>query len=51
MTLSPDRIPDASVVDLFCGAGGLSYGFKSEAYWRPVDSMKDLAEATRDLVG
>jgi NDP-sugar pyrophosphorylase family protein len=30
---------------------GRLYGFKSEAYWRPVDSMKDLAEATRELVG
>ena len=25
-------VPNASVVDLFCGAGGLSHGFKSEAF-------------------
>jgi NDP-sugar pyrophosphorylase family protein len=27
------------------------YGFKSEAYWRPVDSIKDLTEAEKELVG
>jgi NDP-sugar pyrophosphorylase family protein len=26
-------------------------GFKSEAYWRPVDSIKDLSEAEKELAG
>lgn len=30
---------------------GRLYGFKSEAYWRPVDSIKDVSEATKELVG
>lgn len=32
MTSLAKATPNASVVDLFCGAGGLSYGFKSEAF-------------------
>lgn len=32
MTASPDLSSTTSVVDLFCGAGGLSYGFKSEGF-------------------
>jgi NDP-sugar pyrophosphorylase family protein len=28
---------------------GKLFGFKSEAYWRPVDSIKDVAEAEREL--
>jgi DNA (cytosine-5)-methyltransferase 1 len=35
----------ASVVDLFCGAGGLSYGFKSEAF--NVAAGIDIDEACR----
>lgn len=27
------------------------FGYKSKAYWRPVDSMKDLSEAERELAG
>jgi NDP-sugar pyrophosphorylase family protein len=30
-------------------AEGKLYGFKSRAYWRPVDSIKDLSEAEREL--
>jgi NDP-sugar pyrophosphorylase family protein len=30
-------------------AEGKLFGFKSHAYWRPVDSIKDLAEAEREL--
>ena len=26
------RLPDASVIDLFCGAGGLSHGFRQERF-------------------
>jgi NDP-sugar pyrophosphorylase family protein len=32
-------------------AEGRLFGFKSEAYWRPVDSIKDVSEATHELVG
>lgn len=32
MTSFIKATPNASVVDLFCGAGGLSFGFKSEAF-------------------
>jgi len=28
---------------------GKLFGFKSEAYWRPVDSIKDVSEAEREL--
>ncbi len=30
-------------------AEGKLFGLKSKAYWRPVDSMKDLSEAERDI--
>lgn len=30
-------------------AEGRLFGFKSRAYWRPVDSIKDLSEAEREL--
>lgn len=30
-------------------AEGTLFGFKSRAYWRPVDSIKDLNEAEREL--
>jgi NDP-sugar pyrophosphorylase family protein len=30
---------------------GALFGFKSSAYWRPVDSVKDLSEANRELAG
>lgn len=30
-------------------AEGRLFGFKSRAYWRPVDSIKDLGEAEREL--
>lgn len=32
-------------------AEGRLFGYKSEAYWRPVDSIKDVSEATRELAG
>ncbi len=28
---------------------GKLFGFKSDAYWRPVDSIKDIAEAEKEL--
>ncbi len=30
-------------------AAGKLFGFKSKAYWRPVDSIKDLHEAEREI--
>jgi NDP-sugar pyrophosphorylase family protein len=30
---------------------GRLFGFKSTAYWRPVDSIKDLSEAAKELAG
>lgn len=30
-------------------AEGKLFGYKSEAYWRPVDSIKDLSEAEKEL--
>lgn len=32
-------------------AEGRLYGYKSSAYWRAVDSMKDLTEAAKELAG
>lgn len=45
MTSWPTNAPQASVVDLFCGAGGLSHGFKSEAF--KVAAGIDIDEACR----
>jgi NDP-sugar pyrophosphorylase family protein len=28
---------------------GKLYGFQSDAYWRPVDSIKDLSAAEKEL--
>jgi len=27
------------------------FGLKSHAYWRPVDSIKDISEAEKELAG
>lgn len=32
-------------------AEGMLYGYRSRAYWRPIDSVKDLHEAERELAG
>lgn len=45
MTTSAAKHIKASVVDLFCGAGGLSYGFKSESF--RLAAGIDLDEACR----
>jgi DNA (cytosine-5)-methyltransferase 1 len=45
MTSRPANAPLASVVDLFCGAGGLSHGFKNEAF--KVAAGIDIDEACR----
>lgn len=45
MTPATDDAPLASVVDLFCGAGGLSHGFKNESF--KVAAGIDIDEACR----
>jgi mannose-1-phosphate guanylyltransferase len=30
---------------------GRLYGFRSDAYWKPIDTIKDVAEATEHLTG
>lgn len=45
MTAAKVKPLSASVVDLFCGAGGLSYGFKSEAF--RLAAGIDIDEACR----
>ena len=39
------QVVDASVIDLFCGAGGLSHGFKTEAF--KLAAGIDIDEACR----
>ena len=45
MKRSSAKHPRASVIDLFCGAGGLSYGFKSEGF--RLAAGIDIDEACR----
>ncbi|MFN3727572.1 MAG: DNA cytosine methyltransferase [Allosphingosinicella sp.] len=45
MTASSEHVSGASVVDLFCGAGGLSYGFKTEGF--KLAAGIDIDEACR----
>ncbi len=45
MTHRTGKRVNASVVDLFCGAGGLSYGFKSESF--QLAAGIDIDEACR----
>jgi len=45
MTVAVNQSISASVVDLFCGAGGLSYGFKKEAF--QLAAGIDIDEACR----
>jgi NDP-sugar pyrophosphorylase family protein len=44
---SPKKRPRDPLPEL---AEGRLFGFKSRAYWRPVDSIKDLKEAERELM-
>jgi len=43
--IAPDTVPNASVIDLFCGAGGLSHGFRQEGF--AVAAGVDFDEACR----
>lgn len=48
-SLLPDRGDHETTLFPVLEERGLLYGFQSRAYWRPVDSLKDLAEAEREL--
>ena len=49
--LLPDKGDHETTTFPQLAAEGRLFGFKSEAYWRPVDSIKDVSEATHELVG
>jgi len=46
----PDRGDHETTTFPDLAAEGRLFGFKSRAYWRPVDSIKDLKEAERELM-
>jgi NDP-sugar pyrophosphorylase family protein len=50
-SLLPDKGDHETTTFPQLAAEGRLFGFKSEAYWRPVDSIKDVSEATRELAG
>jgi NDP-sugar pyrophosphorylase family protein len=47
--LLPDKGDHETTTFPQLAADGKLFGFKSSAYWRPVDSIKDLSEAEREL--
>ena len=47
--LLPDRGDHETTTFPKLAAEGRLFGYKSSAYWRPVDSIKDVAEAEREL--
>lgn len=49
--LLPDKGDHETTTFPQLAAEGRLFGFKSAAYWRPVDSIKDVSEATREFVG
>ncbi len=49
--LLPDKGDHEITTFPLLAAEGRLFGFKSDAYWRPVDSIKDLSEATKELIG
>jgi NDP-sugar pyrophosphorylase family protein len=48
-TLLPDKGDHETETFPGLAAQGKLAGFRSQAYWRPVDSIKDLSEAEREL--
>jgi NDP-sugar pyrophosphorylase family protein len=50
-SLLPDKGDHETTAFPELAAKAKLFGFKSRAYWRPVDSMKDLSEAERELAG
>lgn len=49
--LLPDRGDHETTTFPQLASEGRLSGFKSSAYWRPVDSIKDLSEAEKELAG
>jgi NDP-sugar pyrophosphorylase family protein len=49
LPLLPDKGDHETTTFPELAARGKLFGFKSSAYWRPVDSVKDLSEANREL--
>lgn len=47
--LLPDKGDHETETFPALAAEGKLFGFKSEAYWRPVDSIKDISEAEKEL--
>lgn len=47
--LLPDRGDHETTTFPQLASKGRLFGFKSSAYWRPVDSIKDLSEAEKEL--
>lgn len=50
-TLLPDKGDHETTVFPTLAAQSKLFGYKSTAYWRPVDSIKDLSEAEKELAG
>jgi NDP-sugar pyrophosphorylase family protein len=50
-TLLPDKGDHETTAFPALAAQGKLFGFRSKAYWRPVDSIKDLSEAEKELAG
>lgn len=48
-SMLPDRGDHETTTFPKLAAQGKLFGFKSRAYWHPVDSIKDLHEAERDI--
>lgn len=48
-SLLPDKGDHETTTFPDLASRGKLFGYKSEAYWRAVDSMKDVSEATREL--
>jgi NDP-sugar pyrophosphorylase family protein len=49
VSLLPDKGDHENETFPQLAAAGKLTGYKSEAYWRPVDSIKDLSEAEKEL--
>jgi NDP-sugar pyrophosphorylase family protein len=49
--LLPDKGDHETTTFPLLASEGRLFGFKSEAYWRPVDSVKDVSEAGKELIG
>lgn len=50
-SLLPDKGDHETTTFPQLASEGRLFGYKSRAYWRPVDSIKDLSEAEKELAG